>query len=146
MVHIDCGGDNGGSRYFYDNITGRGVDFDLIGLSYYPFWHGPLAKLSSNLNDLSMRYGKGVMVVETSYPWTLPAADNVRVLRRASRPVARDRSLPRHAIRPGRLFRGAPLRRWMRSHRTAVAASSTGSPNGCPPWAGAQARTILTQT
>ena len=77
MVHIDCGGDNGGSRYFYDNITGRGVDFDLIGLSYYPFWHGPLAKLSSNLNDLSMRYGKGVMVVETSYPWTLPAADNV---------------------------------------------------------------------
>ncbi len=77
MVHIDCGGDNGGSRYFYDNITGRGVDFDLIGLSYYPFWHGPLAKLSSNLNDLSIRYGKGVMVVETAYPWTLPAADNV---------------------------------------------------------------------
>ena len=75
MVHIDCGGDNGGSRYFYDNITGRGVDFDLIGLSYYPFWHGPLARLSSNLNDLAMRYGKGVMVVETSYPWTLPPAE-----------------------------------------------------------------------
>ena len=78
MVHIDCGGDNHGSRYFYDNITGRGVDFDLIGISYYPFWHGPLATLSSNLNDLAMRYDKGVMVVETSYPWTLPPDDGVQ--------------------------------------------------------------------
>ena len=77
MVHIDCGGDNGCARYFYDNITRRGVDFDLIGLSYYPFWHGPLVTLSSNLNDLAMRYGKNVIVVETSYPWTLPAADGV---------------------------------------------------------------------
>ena len=77
MVHIDRGGDNGGARFFYDNITRRGVDFDLIGLSYYPFWHGPLATLSSNLNDLAMRYGKSVMVVETSYPWTFPAADGV---------------------------------------------------------------------
>ncbi len=77
MVHIDRGGDNGGARYFYDNITRRGVDFDLIGLSYYPFWHGPLATLSSNLNDLATRYGKTVMVVETSYPWMLPAADGV---------------------------------------------------------------------
>lgn len=77
IVHIDCGGDNGGARYFYDNITGRGVDFDLVGLSYYPFWHGPLAKLSSNLNDLAVRYGKGVVIVETSYPWTLPPAEGV---------------------------------------------------------------------
>ena len=73
MVHIDCGGDNHGSRYFYDNITGRGVDFDLIGISYYPFWHGPLATLSSNLNDLAMRYDKGVMVVENLLPVDAPA-------------------------------------------------------------------------
>ena len=77
MIHIDRGGDNGGARYFYDNITRRGVDFDLIGLSYYPFWQGSLAALSSNLNDLAMRYGKSVMVVETSYPWKLPPADGV---------------------------------------------------------------------
>jgi len=33
-------GDNGGSRYFYDNIIQREVDFDIIGLSFYPLWHG----------------------------------------------------------------------------------------------------------
>ncbi|HUK72757.1 MAG TPA: glycosyl hydrolase 53 family protein [Streptosporangiaceae bacterium] len=77
MVHIDRGADNSGARHFYDNITRRGVDFDLIGLSYYPFWQGPLATLSSNLNDLATRYGKSVMVVETAYPWTLPAGDGV---------------------------------------------------------------------
>jgi arabinogalactan endo-1,4-beta-galactosidase len=77
MLHIDCGGDNRAAQYFYDNITRYGVDFDLIGLSYYPFWHGSLAKLSSNLNDLAVRYAKGVMVVETSYPWTFSTAEGV---------------------------------------------------------------------
>ena len=77
IVHIDCGADNNDSRYFYDHIIQCGTDFDLIGLSYYPFWHGPLRDLSSNLNDLAMRYRKGLMVVETSYPWIFPAADGV---------------------------------------------------------------------
>jgi arabinogalactan endo-1,4-beta-galactosidase len=77
MVHIDCGGDNQGSRYFFDHITERGVSFDLIGLSYYPFWHGPLASLAANLHDLATRYGKGIIVAETSYPWMFPAPDGV---------------------------------------------------------------------
>lgn len=75
MVHIDRGGDNGGARYFYDAIISRGVEFDLIGLSYYPFWHGSLDTLAANLGDLARRYGKDVVVVETSYPWTLEQAD-----------------------------------------------------------------------
>lgn len=75
IIHIDCGGDNSGARHFYDNIIGRDVDFDAIGLSYYPFWHGPLADLSSNLDDLATRYRKDVIVVETSYPWMSPAED-----------------------------------------------------------------------
>jgi arabinogalactan endo-1,4-beta-galactosidase len=71
LVHIDRGGDNGGSRWFLDNLFARGVDFDLIGLSFYPWWHGTLADLEANLADLSGRYGKGLVIVETAYPWTL---------------------------------------------------------------------------
>ncbi|MGD9548524.1 MAG: arabinogalactan endo-beta-1,4-galactanase [Candidatus Krumholzibacteriia bacterium] len=71
MIHLDRGGDNGASRWFFDNLIAQGVDFDLIGLSYYPWWHGDLADLEGNLSDLAGRYGKGLMVVETAYPWTL---------------------------------------------------------------------------
>lgn len=78
MVHIDCGGDNSSARHFYDNIMQRNVDFDLIGLSYYPFWHGSLTDLSANMDDLAARYAKGIIVVETSYPWVFPAADGVK--------------------------------------------------------------------
>ena len=55
MVHIDRGGDNGGSRWFFDHLTAAGVDFDVIGQSYYPFWHGSLADLQANLNDCTRR-------------------------------------------------------------------------------------------
>jgi arabinogalactan endo-1,4-beta-galactosidase len=77
MVHIDRGGDNGGSRYFYDRVLAQGAQFEVIGQSYYPFWHGSLSALRGNLNDLSTRYGKDLVVVETSYPWTLNNGDSL---------------------------------------------------------------------
>jgi arabinogalactan endo-1,4-beta-galactosidase len=75
MVHIDRGGDNAGSRYFFDHLQAHGVAFDLIGLSYYPWWHGPLSNLQYNLNDLAKAYHKGICVVETAYPWTFADGD-----------------------------------------------------------------------
>lgn len=78
MLHIDRGGDNGGSVWFYDHILAAGVvDFDVIGLSYYPFWHGPMTALRANLNDLSPRYGKDIVVAETAYPWTTGNGDDL---------------------------------------------------------------------
>jgi arabinogalactan endo-1,4-beta-galactosidase len=77
MVHIDRGGDNGGTRWFYDHIAEQGVAFDVIGLSFYPFWHGPLASLAANLTDTAARYGKPVVVVEAAYPWTLDNGDQL---------------------------------------------------------------------
>jgi arabinogalactan endo-1,4-beta-galactosidase len=71
VVHYDNGGNNAGCRWFFDNLLARGVSFDAIGLSYYPWWHGGLADLEANLADLATRYGREVMVVETGYPWTL---------------------------------------------------------------------------
>lgn len=71
MIHLDRGGDNAGARRFLDHLMSRGVAFDLIGLSYYPWWHGSPADLEANLADLAPRYGKGIIVIETAYPWTL---------------------------------------------------------------------------
>ncbi len=71
MPHIDRGGDNATCRWFFDNILARGVTFDIIGLSFYPWWHGTLTELQQNLDDLAVRYEKEIIVVETAYPWTL---------------------------------------------------------------------------
>jgi len=70
MLHIAEGGDNDLARWWFDNITRREVPFDVIGISYYPFWHGNLAQLQFNLSDISARYGKDVIVVETAYAFT----------------------------------------------------------------------------
>jgi arabinogalactan endo-1,4-beta-galactosidase len=76
VVHFDQGGDNAYSRYFYDNIDAQHVPFDVIGLSYYPFWHGTLSQLRANLDDLAARYHRDVAVVETQYGWTLDNGDS----------------------------------------------------------------------
>ena len=69
VVHIDQGNDNGRSRWFFDNIRSQNVRYDVIGLSYYPYWLGSdytvtIGSLGSNLIDMASRYGKEVMVVE----------------------------------------------------------------------------------
>jgi arabinogalactan endo-1,4-beta-galactosidase len=66
MMHIALGGQNRESVFWLDNMIARGVQFDMIGLSYYPRWHGTLDDLKFNLNDLIKRYGKDVNVVEYS--------------------------------------------------------------------------------
>ena len=71
MIHIDRGGDNETSRWFFDNLLSKGVEFDVIGQSFYPMWHGTLSDLKANLNDLATRYDKEIVVVECSYPFTL---------------------------------------------------------------------------
>ncbi|MEO8450847.1 MAG: glycosyl hydrolase 53 family protein [Gemmatimonadota bacterium] len=64
MMHIALGGQNEEARFWLDNMIARGVKFDIIGLSYYPRWHGTLEDLARNLHDLAGRYHKPVNVVE----------------------------------------------------------------------------------
>lgn len=70
MIHLDFGGANELYRGWFDQAVVRGLDFDVIGLSYYPYWHGTLKDLGANLNDLALRYGRDLVVVETAYAWT----------------------------------------------------------------------------
>lgn len=69
IVHVDEGNNNEKFRWFFDKATEHQVKYDVIGLSYYPFWikkdySETIADLQKNLNDMASRYQKEVMVVE----------------------------------------------------------------------------------
>lgn len=66
MMHLALGGQNEESVFWFDNMMARGVEFDIIGLSYYPRWHCTLDDLNNNMLDLIRRYNKDVNVVEYS--------------------------------------------------------------------------------
>lgn len=71
MLHLDNGGKNELYREWFDNYVKRGEDFDIIGLSYYPFWHGSLQALEDNMKDIAVRYGKELIVAEVSMGFTM---------------------------------------------------------------------------
>jgi arabinogalactan endo-1,4-beta-galactosidase len=70
MIHIERSGDYDAAVWFFDNLIAHHVPFDVMGLSYYPFWHGNIAKLRGNLHDLALRYRHPIIVVEAAYNWT----------------------------------------------------------------------------
>lgn len=72
MIHLDNGGKNELYREWFDQyFANGGEDFDVIGLSYYPFWHGNLEGLKNNMNDIAVRYGKDLIVAEVSMGFTM---------------------------------------------------------------------------
>ena len=55
---------------FYNQMRSKQVDYDIIGLSYYPYFHGNLATLTAALNSVSNTYqDKEIMIVETGYSY-----------------------------------------------------------------------------
>lgn len=70
MIHIDRSGDYPAAVWFFDNLIAHHVPFDVMGLSYYPRWHGDIAKLRGNLHDLALRYQHPIIVVEAAFNWT----------------------------------------------------------------------------
>ncbi len=66
MLHVALGGQHDETVFFLDNMLSRGVQFDVIGLSYYPKWHGTLEDLRDNMNDLAKRYKQDIVLVEYS--------------------------------------------------------------------------------
>lgn len=73
MIHI---ADNGTEAVeaFFDAVSPH-VDFDLIGLSYYPYWQGTIAELKATLDAVAARYDKPVVIAETAYAYTDRNAD-----------------------------------------------------------------------
>lgn len=75
MIHHDQGGNFKECSLFFGVLKRKGVTFDWIGLSYYPWWHGTLDQLRENLNGLAREFERPVMIVETGYPFTLKWKD-----------------------------------------------------------------------
>jgi arabinogalactan endo-1,4-beta-galactosidase len=65
-----------GADYFFTQCDRYHVHYDLMGISFYPWWHGKdFGVLGMGLNTLVTNHGKGVLIAETAYPFTLNAAD-----------------------------------------------------------------------
>ncbi len=99
MIHLANGGDNAMYRKIFDRFTDvskaedynpandiyssslitangvKSVDFDVIGLSYYAFWHGPFSGFQANIEDLSKRYNKEIAIAEVGYGYTFDNGD-----------------------------------------------------------------------
>ena len=76
MLHLAEGTKNDTFRWWFDEVTKRDVPFDIIGLSMYTYWNGPISALKTNMDDISRRYNKDVIVVEAAYGYTLENCDN----------------------------------------------------------------------
>lgn len=74
-LHIDRGGDPAGAERWFADRWADGVRPDVLALSYYPWWHGPLDSLSATLVRLR-RFERPVLVAETAHPWTLGHQDD----------------------------------------------------------------------
>jgi len=79
ILHIDQGNNNSRFRWWFDNAKANGAKYDVIGLSYYPYWleGNPdytlsIDDLGNNMVDMASRYGKEVMVVEVGGEDTKP--------------------------------------------------------------------------
>jgi arabinogalactan endo-1,4-beta-galactosidase len=69
MIHIDRGGDKDWTRYFFDKLNSFGVEYDVIGQSYYPWWHGTLDDLRANMAFMAGQYDQDIILVEAAYCW-----------------------------------------------------------------------------
>ena len=76
MMHYDQGGNNALSSAFYTQLISLGVPFDVIGLSYYPFFHGAISAMRANVDELATQFHKPIVIAETQYPWTLANGNN----------------------------------------------------------------------
>lgn len=69
ILHLERSNDMAVYREFFTKMKEADIDYDIIGASYYPYWHGTPDELFENL-DACRRFGKELMVVELGYGFT----------------------------------------------------------------------------
>ncbi|SLJ90569.1 MULTISPECIES: glycosyl hydrolase 53 family protein [unclassified Paenibacillus] len=75
MIHLAEGGKADTFDWYFGELQKKGLQYDIIGLSYYPFWHGTFADVRKTMNEVSAKYGKEVIIAETSYPFSYKNGD-----------------------------------------------------------------------
>lgn len=74
VIHVESPQKNTLTKWS-DNLENYNVNYDILGTSYYPYWHGTLSNLKKELSYVQTRHNKDAMVVETSYAYTLDDSD-----------------------------------------------------------------------
>ena len=62
---------------YFDRLKAASIDYDIIGLSYYSYFHGKMNILDTALQQLTAKnYGKPIQIVEMGYPsqWAVPGS------------------------------------------------------------------------
>ncbi|KAM0134774.1 hypothetical protein ACHAP3_005330 [Botrytis cinerea] len=79
MIHLDNGYSWSEQQYFYKTVLAAGplltTDFDMMGVSYYPFYSSAatLASLKTSLTNMASTWGKQLVVAETNWPFACPS-------------------------------------------------------------------------
>ncbi len=74
-VHYAPIADRPGMIWYADTLAEAGLDYDIFGLSYYPYWHGGMREMKELLTELASASGKKTLILETAYPYTLEDGD-----------------------------------------------------------------------
>lgn len=72
VLHLERSNDQKVYQEFFTEMEKAGISYDVIGASYYPYWHGTPEELFANLNACR-RFGKEIMIMELGYGFTTKA-------------------------------------------------------------------------
>ena len=65
IIHTEKAGEWNKTKAYYNRL--QQLDYDIIGLSYYPMWHKAVGVLAATLDSLAVHFpNKEVMIVETA--------------------------------------------------------------------------------
>lgn len=70
VLHLERSYDQAVYNEFFSQMQFANVDYDVIGMSYYPYWHGSFDMFFANVNNCK-KFGKKIMAVEFGYGFTL---------------------------------------------------------------------------
>ncbi|VTM52128.1 galactosidase [Klebsiella pneumoniae] len=85
MLHLAEGTKNDTFRWWFDEIDKRHVPYDVIGLSMYTYWNGPISALKANMDDISKRYNKTSSSSRRPMPIPWPTAITRKIVSRQKR-------------------------------------------------------------
>ncbi|MCR5595722.1 MAG: glycosyl hydrolase 53 family protein [Lachnospiraceae bacterium] len=69
-VHYTSVDDSEGVKGIAEKLSKYKVDYDVFGISYYPYWHGTMTNMVNVLKHISETYGVETCIMETSYMYT----------------------------------------------------------------------------
>lgn len=69
ILHLERSNDKAVYQEFFTEMEKAGIDYDIIGASYYPYWHGTPSELFENL-DACRHFTKAIMIMELGYSFT----------------------------------------------------------------------------